>query len=63
MAEGIETVRTLDSACEQRALRKAELTHILAKEGLRGFAKSVDRKAAPLSEIDLVGIHLEDLFL
>ena len=48
---------------QQRALRKVELAHILAEVGLRRLAESVDGKAAALPEIDLVGVHLEDLLL
>ena len=44
-----------------RALGKVELPHIFAEVGLRRFAESIDRKAAPLPEVDLVRIHLEDL--
>ena len=36
---------------------------IFAEEGLGGLAEAVDRVAAALSEVDLVGVHLEDLLL
>ena len=63
MAEGIQPVRALDDACQQRALRQIQLAHILAEVGLRRLAESVDRKAAPLPQVDLVGVHLKNLLL
>ncbi len=63
MAEGIEAVGPLNDAGQQRALGQIELAHILAEVGLRGLAESVDGKAAALAQVDLVGVHLEDLLL
>ena len=63
MAEGIEVVRALNDAGQHRALGQVELLHILAEVGLRSLAKAVDREAAALAEVDLVGIHFEDLLL
>ncbi len=58
-----EIIWALNHACEQRALCQVELTQILSEVGLRSFAKPIDRKAAALPKINLVGIHLEDLLL
>src|SRR5579871_5910039 len=63
MAEGREVVRALDHAGEQRAFGQVELLDVFAEVSLRGFAKPVDGKAAALSEVDLVGVELEDLLL
>jgi uncharacterized protein with GYD domain len=40
-----------------------ELAEVFAEEGLRGLAEAVDGVAAALAEVDLVGVHLEDLLL
>ena len=61
--KGLKPIRALNHAGQQRALGQVELAHILAEVGLRGLAKSVDGKAAALAQVDLVGIHLEDLLL
>ena len=61
--KGFKSVGALNHAGQQRALGQIELAHILAEVGLRGLAKSVDREAAALAEVDLVGVHLEDLLL
>jgi hypothetical protein len=63
MAEGIEVAGALNDAGEHGALGQIELAHILAEVGLRGLAEAVDGKAAALAEVDLVGVHLEDLLL
>jgi hypothetical protein len=42
---------------------EVELAEVLAEEGLRGLAEAVDGVAAALAEVDLVGVHLEDLLL
>ena len=63
MAEGIEPAGALDHAGKQGALGEIELAHILAEVGLDGLAEAVDGEAAALPEVDLVGIHLEDLLL
>ena len=63
MAVGREVVGPLDHAGEQRAFGEIELAKIFAEVGLRGFAESVDGEAAALPEVDLVGVHLEDLLL
>ena len=63
MAEGIEVVGALDDAGEEGALGQVELANIFAEVGLGGFAEAVDGEAAALAEVDLVGIHLEDLLL
>ena len=63
MAVGREVIGPLDHAGQQRAFGEIELAHVLAEVGLRGFAESVDREAAALPEVDLVGVHLEDLLL
>ena len=42
---------------------RSSLLHVLAEVGLRGLAEAIDGEAAALAEIDLVGVHLEDLLL
>ncbi len=42
---------------------RVELAEVFAEEGLGGFAEAVDGEAAALAEVDLVGVHLEDLLL
>ena len=63
MAEWVQPVGALDHACQQRALGQIELPDIFAKVRLRRLAKAVNREAAALPEVDLVGVHLEDLLL
>ena len=63
MAEGIEVIGPLNHARQQRAFGQIELAHILAEVGLRRLAEAVDGKAAALAQVDLVGVHLEDLLL
>ena len=63
MAIRIEVARALDHAGEQSALCGVELAQVLAEVGLRGLAEAVDGIAAALAEVDLVGVHLEDLLL
>ena len=53
----------LDHAGEQGGLGEVELAEIFAEEGLGGLAEAVDGVAAALAEVDLVGVHLEDLLL
>ena len=50
-------------SCEQSAFGKVELAHVLAEVGLRCFAEAIDGETAELPEIDLVGVHGEDLLL
>ncbi len=40
-----------------------ELPEGLAEVGFRGLTEAVDGEAAALAEVDLVGVHLEDLLL
>ncbi len=63
MAVGVEVVGALDDAGEQGALGEVELAEVFAEEGLGGFAEAVDGEGAALAEVDLVGVHLEDLLL
>ena len=61
MAVGVEASGRLDGACEECALGEVELLEVFAEEGLGGLAEAVDGVAAALAEVDLVGVHLEDL--
>jgi len=63
MAVGIEASWRLYGAGEERALGKVELLKTFAEEGLSSLAEAVDRVAAALTEVDFVGVHLEDLLL
>ena len=63
VAVGIEVAGALDHAGEQGALGEIELAEVFAEVGLGGFAEAVDGEAAALAEVDLVGVHLEDLLL
>ena len=64
MAVGVEVAGALDDAGEQwRTRRVSSWREVLAEEGLRGFAEAVDGEGAALAEVDLVGVHLEDLLL
>ena len=63
MAVGIEASGRLDGAGEECALGEVELLKVFAEEGLSGLAEAVDGVAAALAEVDLVGVHLEDLLL
>ena len=58
-----EIIRPLDHARDQGALRQVELANVLAEVGLRRLAETVDAEAAALAEVDLVGVHLENLLL
>src|SRR6185312_17138745 len=42
---------------------EVELAKVFAEEGLCSFSKAVDGERAALAEVDLVGVHLEDLLL
>ena len=61
MAVGVEASGGLDGAGEECTFGEVELLEIFSEEGLGGFAETVDGVAAALTEIDLVGVHLEDL--
>ena len=61
MPVGIETAWTLDHSGEQSVLRGIQLLEVFAEEGLRSLTKAVDVVAAAMAEVDLVGVHLEDL--
>ena len=63
MAIGIEAVGALDGAGEQSALCGGELAEVFAEEGLGGLTEAVHGEGAALAEVDLVGVHLEDLLL
>ncbi len=63
MAVGIQSSGRLNGAGEQGTLCEVELTEVFAEEGLGGLAEAVDGVAAALAEVDLIGVHLEDLFL
>ena len=63
VAEGSEVVGPLDHAGEHGAFGEIELLNVFAEVGLGGFAEAVDGEAAALAEVDLVGVHLEDLLL
>ena len=63
VAVGVEAAGALDHAGEQGAVGEVELLEVLAEEGLGGFAEAVDVVAAAVAEVDLVGVHLEDLLL
>ena len=60
---GVAVVGVLDEAGEERALGRFELAEVFAEVGLCGFAEAVDLVAAALAEVDLVGVHVEDLLL
>ncbi len=60
---GGEVVGALDHASEEGGLGEIELAEIFAEVGLGGLAEAVDGEAAALAEVDLVGVHLEDLLL
>jgi hypothetical protein len=63
MAIGIQSCGRLDGAGEEGTLCGIELLQILTEEGLSGLTEAVDGIAAALAEVDLVGVHLEDLLL
>ena len=63
MSEWIEPVGALNHTRQHRALGQVELPNIFAEVRLCRLTKSVDGKAAPLPEVDLVRVHLEDLLL
>ena len=63
MAVRVEAVGALDGAGEQGALGGVEVAEVLAEEGLGGLAEAVDGEGATLAEVDLVGVHLENLLL
>ncbi len=60
---GVEAAGALDDAGDQGALGGVELAEVLAEEGLGGLAEAIDGEAAALAEVNLVGVHLEDLLL
>ena len=60
---GIAVAGALEHAGEEGAFGEVELLEVFAEEGLCGFAEAVDVVAAAVAEVDLVGVHLEDLLL
>ena len=52
-----------DDATEECSFAEAEIAHVFSEVSLRRFAKSSNRKAAAISEIDLIGVELKDLLL
>jgi hypothetical protein len=62
-AVGVAAVGILDEAGDERALFQIELMQVFAEVRLGGFAKAVDGVGTALADIDLVGVHGEDLLL
>ncbi len=60
---GREVVGALNHAGQQGGFGEIQLAEIFTEVGLGGFAEAVDGEAAALAEVDLVGVHLEDLLL
>ncbi len=58
-----KVIWTLNHASEQRTLRKIELPQIFTKVSLRSLTEPVNRERTSLPRIDLVRLHLNDLFL
>ena len=63
VAVRVEAAGALDHAGEQGALGEIELAEVFAEVGLGGLTEAVDGVGAALAEVDLVGVHLEDLLL
>ena len=63
VAVGVEAVGALDEAGEGGELGGVELLQVLAEEALGGLAEAIDGERAALAEVDLVGVHVEDLLL
>ena len=63
MAVGVEAVRALNEAGEGGELGGVELLEVFAEEGLGGLAESIHGERSALAEVDLVGVHVEDLLL
>ncbi len=63
VAVGVAAVGVLDEAGDEGALGERELVEGLAEVGLGGLADAVDGEGAALADVDLVGVHLEDLLL
>jgi len=63
MLVGREVVGPLDHASEESGLGEIELAEVFSEVSLRGFTEAINGEAAALAKVDLVGIHLEDLFL
>ncbi len=63
MTIGIEAAGALDHASEEGCLGGVDLFEVFVEECLRRLAEAVDVVAAAVAQIDLVGVHLEDLLL
>ncbi len=57
------TIRGVDNAGQERRFRERKFADILIEVGERGFAESVNRKAAAIPQVDLVGVQLKNLLL
>ncbi len=58
----IVTIRTANQAGKKRRFRQSQRRHIFVEIRARRFAKTVNRKAGLLPEIDLVAIERENFF-
>jgi len=63
MAVWVQAAGALDHTREQRTLGGVELAQVFAEIGLGGLAEAVDRIAAAMPQVDLVGVHGKDLLL
>ena len=52
----------LNHASQQSGIWQRQLTNVFAKVGLGRFAHAVNGKASTLTQIDLVRVHLKNLF-
>jgi|SRR5882672_10696206 len=53
----------MDDPGEKRGFRQSHLAEILVEVGQRSLAKSVNREAAPVPEINFIRVKLENLLL
>ena len=60
---GGEVIGPLHHSCQQGTLGQVQLLQVLAEVGLCRLAEPIDGKRTALPQVDLVGIHLEDLLL
>ena len=57
------TVGRVDDPSQKCRFRQRHIAHVLVEIGQGSFAKSVDREASAISEVNLVGVELKDLLL
>src|SRR6185436_8531567 len=55
--------RALNHAGNERCLTQIEIRDVLAEEDARRFSDTVHRERPALTEVDVIEIELEDLFL